>query len=94
MLFKDEIPYSATVVVEKYEEFPNKTEIAANIWLERRSQKIILIGSNGEKIKNLRLKAEKEFYKISGKRTKLNLWIKIKPNWRKKKNALKEFGYH
>ncbi len=91
--FRDEIPYSSTVMVEKYIDLPNKVEIAANIWLERRSQKIILIGKNGEKIKALRLAAEKEIYKITGKRTKLELWIKIKSDWRKKKNALKEFGY-
>ncbi len=91
--FRDEIPYSSTVMIEKYVDLPNKVEIAANIWLERRSQKIILIGKNGEQIKALRLAAEKEIYKITGKRAKLELWIKIKPDWRKKKNALKEFGY-
>jgi GTPase len=91
--FRDEIPYSSTVMIELYKELPNKIEIAANIWLERKSQKIILIGRNGEMIKALRLAAENEIYKITGKRVKLQLWIKIKPNWRKKKNALKEFGY-
>ncbi|HHE37039.1 MAG TPA: hypothetical protein ENL20_00490 [Candidatus Cloacimonetes bacterium] len=53
----------------------------------------ILIGRNGAHIKALRIASEKEIYKILGKRIKLDLWIKIKPNWRKKKNALKEFGY-
>ena len=91
--FRDEIPYSSTVTVEKYIEFPNKVEIAANIWLERKSQKPILIGNKGQNIKNLRLKSEKEIYKILGKRARLDLWVKIKPGWRKKKNALKEFGY-
>ncbi|MDP8211502.1 MAG: GTPase Era [Candidatus Stygibacter australis] len=91
--FRDEIPYSSTVMVENYQDFPNKVEIDANIWLERKSQKIILIGKGGEKIKSLRMNAEREIYKITGKRAKLTLWIKIKPNWRKKKNALKEFGY-
>ncbi|MCF7911575.1 MAG: GTPase Era [Candidatus Cloacimonetes bacterium] len=91
--FRDEIPYSSTVMVENFNELPNKIEISANIWLERKSQKIILIGKGGENIKSLRMNAEREIYKITGKRVKLELWIKVKPDWRKKKNALKEFGY-
>lgn len=91
--FRDELPYASTVVVEYYNDFENKAEIAANIWLERKSQKPILLGKNGENIRNLRIAAEKEIHAIINKRVKLDLWIKIKPNWRKKKNALKEFGY-
>jgi len=91
--YQQEIPYASTVVVEQFKELPNRIEISANIWLERKSQKPILIGKNGTNIKALRIASEKEIYKILGKRIKLDLWIKIKPNWRKKKNALKEFGY-
>jgi len=91
--FEDEIPYASTVVVEQYHDFPNKVVLAANIWLEKKSQKPIVIGKNGEKIKSIRLAAEKEIHKIVEKRVKLDLWVKIKPNWRKKQNALKEFGY-
>lgn len=91
--FDDEIPYASTVVVEQYHDFPNKVVIAANLWLEKKSQKPIVIGKGGEKIKLIRLSAEKEIHKIVKKRVKIDLWIKIKPNWRKKQNALKEFGY-
>ncbi len=91
--FQDEIPYSSTVTVELYKDFPNKVEISANIWLERNSQKPILIGKNGEKIKKIRINSEKEIHKLISKRVKLELWVKIKEKWRKKKNALKEFGY-
>jgi GTPase len=91
--FRDELPYASTVVVEQYKDYDNKAEIAANIWLERKSQKPILLGKNGENIKKLRLAAEKEIHTLINKRVKLDLWVKIKPNWRKKKNALKEFGY-
>ena len=93
LIFNDEIPYASTVVVEQYHDFPNKVVIAANIWLEKKSQKPIVIGKDGRKIKLLRIAAEKEIHKIVEKRVKLDLWIKIKPNWRKKQNALKEFGY-
>lgn len=91
--FRDELPYASTVVVEQYQDRENKVEIAANIWLERTSQKPILIGKNGDSIRKLRLAAEKEIHSIVGKRVKLELWVKIKQNWRRKKNALKEFGY-
>ncbi len=91
--FDDEIPYASTVVVEQYHDFPNKVVIAANIWLEKKSQKPIVIGKGGKKIKAIRITAEKEVHKIVEKRVKIDLWIKIKPNWRKKQNALKEFGY-
>ncbi len=91
--FRDELPYASTVVVEHYKDYENKAEIAANIWLERKSQKPILLGKNGENIKKLRIAAEKEIHTLINKRVKLDLWVKIKPNWRKKKNALKEFGF-
>jgi len=91
--FRDEIPYATSVSVETYHDLPNKVEIAANIWLERDSQKPIIIGKNGENIRKIRENSEREVYRILQKRAKLELWIKIKPNWRKKKNALKEFGY-
>ncbi|RLC56172.1 MAG: GTPase Era, partial [Candidatus Cloacimonadota bacterium] len=89
--YDDEIPYASTVVVEQYHDFPNKVVIAANIWLEKKSQKPIVIGKGGKKIKAIRISAEKEIHKIVEKRVKIDLWIKIKPNWRKKQNALKEF---
>jgi GTP-binding protein Era len=80
-------------VVERYIEHENKDEIDVNIWIERKSQKPIMLGKNGEKIKTIRINSEKEIYKITGKRAKLTLWIKVKPKWRTKINALKEFGY-
>ncbi len=91
--YREEIPYASTVTCEQYKEFPNKVEISVNLWLERNSQKPILLGAGGKKIKELRLAAEKEIHSIVGKRVKLEVWVKIKQNWRKKKNALNEFGY-
>jgi GTPase len=93
MNYEDEIPFSSTAVVERYIEHENKDEIDVNIWIERKSQKPIMLGKNGEKIKTIRINSEKEIYKITGKRAKLTLWIKVKPKWRTKINALKEFGY-
>ncbi len=91
--YQAEIPYSCAVTVENYVEHPNKVEIFANIWVERKSQKIILIGTNGEGLAKVRYEAQKQIYRLVGKRVKLNLWVKIKADWKKKKNALTEFGY-
>jgi GTP-binding protein Era len=93
LTFKDEIPYSTAVIVESFQEKENRIDIYANIWLERRSQKPILLGKAGARIKQIRLQSESEIYKILKKRIHLDLWVKIKPRWRHKKNALKEFGY-
>ncbi len=71
--FKDEIPYASTVVIEQYKEYSNKIEISANISLERKSQKPILLGKKAEKTKAIRLASEKEIHKIVGKRVKLDL---------------------
>ncbi len=91
--FRDEVPYSSTVTVEKFIELDNKIEILANVWFERRTQKIIFIGEKGKKIRSITEQSERELYKFLKKRVKLELWVKIKQDWRKKKNALKEFGY-
>ncbi len=91
--YKEEIPYACAVVVEKYTDKESNAVIQANIWLERASQKGILLGHKGERIKKIRLAAEKELHRMIQKRVKIELWVKIKANWRKKKNALKEFGY-
>lgn len=91
--YKDEIPYSSAVVIEKYKDYPNKSEIRATIWLERKSQKPIVLGRGGQMIKMIRKNAEKEIHKLTQRRVKLDLWIKIKHKWRKKMGALQEFGY-
>ena len=91
--YGDEIPYSSTVVVEKWIEEPDRDVIKANIWIERDSQKPIILGKNGVKIGILRTKSENDIKAFTGRGVSLNLWVKVKPDWRKKNGALKEFGY-
>jgi len=88
-----EIPYSSTVVVEKWLEEEERDVIQANIWVERDSQKPIILGSGGVKIGEIRSKAEKDIMNITGRKAVLNLWVKVKHDWRKKNGALQEFGY-
>lgn len=89
----EEVPYCTTVVVEEYKEQDNRIDIEANIWVEKKTQKPILLGSKGKMIKAIRESSERELYRIIGKKVYLHLWIKIKPNWRKKEGSLREFGY-
>ncbi len=90
---QQEIPYSTAVTVEMFEEGEERSEVWANIFVESRSQKKILIGSNGEMIKKIRLAAERDIKYLMQKKVKLHLWVKIRKNWRKKERVLKEFGY-
>ncbi len=90
---REELPYSSTVTVEKFIETEKKVHILANVWLERKTQKIIFIGEKGQMIKQITQNSERQLYKFLGKKVKLELWVKIKKDWRKKKNAIKEFGY-
>jgi GTP-binding protein Era len=88
-----EIPYCSTVIIEKWIESNNKDVIKANIWVEKDSQKKIIIGKNGAMIKLIRIEAEKDISNLTDKKAVVNLWVKVKPNWRKKPGALSEFGY-
>lgn len=92
--FREEVPYSSTVTIEKFDETDKKVHILANVWLERKTQKIIFIGEKGKMIKKITQDSERELYKLIQKRVKVELWVKIKRDWRKKKNAVKEFGYY
>jgi len=90
---KEELPYSSAVTIEIFDEFENKVDIWANIYVETKSQKKIVIGRNGSMIKQIRKAAEHDIYGFLQKRVKLHLWVKVRNKWRKKERILKEFGY-
>lgn len=91
--YEQEIPYATAVLVERYAEERDKVVIDAVIWLERHSQKIILIGKNGSGLKKIREYAELELSRFLQMPVQVHLFVKINPNWRKKGNALKELGF-
>ncbi len=91
--FTEEIPYSSAVLIEQFKEFPDKVIINAVIWLERESQKPILIGKNGSSLKKIREYAERELSLLVQLPAQVHLFVKIKPKWRKKQSALKELGF-
>ena len=87
------MPYSTEVIVEKFDEKEEAIHIMAVIYVERDSQKGIIIGKGGEKIKRLGMEARKDIEKFFGKRVYLELFVKVEKDWRNRENKLKAFGY-
>jgi len=77
-----EVPYATAVIVERYEELPKLTRIAAAIYCERDGQKAILIGKGGEKLKAMGTAARQELERRLEKKVFLELFVKVKPGWR------------
>ncbi|MDE6556007.1 MAG: GTPase Era [Duncaniella sp.] len=91
--YEKEIPYSVEVIVEKFEEKETSIHIMAVIYVERESQKGIIIGHQGKMIKRIGTDARKDIEKFFGKNVFLELFVKVEPNWRNRENKLKSFGY-
>ena len=87
------MPYSTEVIVEKFEEKDSSIHIMAVIYVERDSQKGILIGRQGSMLKKVGSAARKDIEKFFDKRVFLELFVKVEPNWRNRENKLKSFGY-
>lgn len=91
--YDKEVPYSAEVIVEKFEEKENVIHIMAVIYVERDSQKGILIGKGGTMIKKVSIEARKDIEAFFEKKVYLELFVKVEPNWRNRENKLRAFGY-
>lgn len=92
----EEVPHSVAVVIESFKQNKkNKdlVEISAVIIVERPSQKKIIIGKNGDKIKKIGKDARIEIASFLGNKIYLELFVKVVPNWRNQKSYLKEYGY-
>lgn len=93
-IYKDEIPYSCAVIVKEFKEKEEgKTFISANIYVERESQKKIIIGKGGSALKNVGIEARKDIEQFLQREIYLELYVKVRVKWRKNKYALKQFGY-
>lgn len=92
-LYDKEIPYSTEVVVTSYKEEGRITKIAAEIIVERDSQKNIIIGTAGAMIKKVGTYARQDIEEFIDSKVFLELFVKVLPDWRSKKNYLKRFGY-
>lgn len=96
--FGREIPYSTEVVIdefkEQHEDDPRRKDvIRCSVIVERNSQKQIIVGAKGAAIKKLGQAARKEIEELLGRPVFLEIFVKIRPDWRKKKNLLKSYGY-
>ena len=91
--YDKEIPYSCEVAVERYEEGAQLDRIMAVVFVERESQKAILIGHQGQAIKRLGTEARKAIEEFTGKRCYLDLRVKVLKDWRNSDRALRQFGY-
>lgn len=91
--YDKEIPYSAEVIVEKFDEKEGAIHIMAVIYVERDSQKGILIGKGGARLKKVGTEARKDVETFFGKKVYLELFVKVEPNWRNRENKLRSFGY-
>ena len=88
-----ELPYSVTVEVDNFREGEARAEIDATIWVERESQKAIVIGEGGAMLKSIGTLARKAMVRMFERRVHLTLWVKVRENWSDDENALRKFGY-
>ena len=87
------MPYATEVIVEKFTESENSIHIMAVIYVERDSQKGIIIGKGGMKLKRVGIEARKDIETFFGKRVMLELFVKVEKDWRNRDNKLRAFGY-
>ena len=91
--YKQEVPYSSEVVVHSFKEDADIIRIMADIYVERNSQKGILIGNKGAAIKQLGIAARRELEDFFGKQIHLETFVKVEKDWRKDERKLRSFGY-
>jgi len=92
--YTKEIPYSCEVIVETYKEDEKIDRIRCLIFVERESQKGIIIGNKGDALKQVGIEARKDIEAFIGKHVHLELFVKVKDKWRDNANTLKNFGYN
>jgi GTP-binding protein Era len=89
----DEVPYSVACEIEEFRETQSPVYIRAVLHVERDSQKHILIGAGGQRIRAIGRVAREKIETFLGARVYLDLWVKVLPNWRRNTHALQRFGY-
>ncbi len=92
--YKKEVPYACEVIISEFKEEPDIIRIRAEIYVERNSQKGILIGKQGSALKNVGTEARKDMEQFFQKKVFLEQFVKVEKDWRKKREKLKRFGYN
>ncbi|MEI6815958.1 MAG: GTPase Era [Bacteroidota bacterium] len=91
--YQKEIPYATEIIIESFKEEETIVRIRAVIYVERESQKGIILGHKGEAIKRVGIQSRKDMEKFLGKKVFLEMFVKVKEDWRNNKNVMREFGY-
>jgi GTP-binding protein Era len=89
----DELPYGATVVIDRFEEEGELRRIAATIVVERDAHKGMVIGEAGERLKRIGSEARQELERLLGARVFLELWVKVRSGWAQSEEHLRSYGY-
>jgi len=93
-LYEEEIPWSVVARVEEFREAEDPVYVLVHLFVDRKSQKGILLGKGGRAIRELGVRARSKIEAFLGRRVYLDLWVKALPGWRKKRGALARFGFH
>jgi GTPase len=93
LLYGQEIPYSCTVTISEFREEEKMDHIYAEVIVNRESQKGIIIGKGGAKLKQLGIKSRAEIEAFTGRRANLQLFVKVREKWRDKESYLRGYGY-
>jgi GTP-binding protein Era len=91
--YRQEIPYSTEVVISEFKERDDMIVIRAEILVERKSQKGIIIGEKGEMLKKIGIQAREDMEAFFGKKVFLEQYVKVEPEWRSNERKLRQFGY-
>ncbi|MFO0769022.1 MAG: GTPase Era [Nitrospiraceae bacterium] len=89
----EEIPHSVAVEIEEFQETKKMARITAAVLVEKESQKGILIGKHGERLKQVGTEARQDMERIFGMKVFLQLWVKVRGSWREDERVLMELGY-
>ncbi|MBQ3038015.1 MAG: GTPase Era, partial [Clostridia bacterium] len=92
-LLDKEVPHGIVIEIEKMQEKKNVTSISASIYCEKMSHKGIIIGKNGEMLKKIGTMARCDIEKMLDKKVYLELWVKVKTDWRNNNALIKNFGF-
>ena len=93
LTYDKEVPYATQVIVEKFDESDTSIHIMAVVYVERDSQKGIIIGHKGAKLKHVGIEARKDIEKFFEKHVHLDLYVKVEKDWCNQENKLRAFGY-
>ena len=93
-VLEDEIPHGTAVVIEEFSENSKMIRIRAEIFCERQSHKGIIIGKNGATLKQIGSYAREDMERFFDSKVFLDLWVKVKENWRDSTSTISNFGYH